>query len=281
MEDANLPKYSNEALKASERRFMEISDLLPQPVWETDINGFFTYTNKSGFETMGFDETDLKKGVHFTEVIAGTDRERIRENFIKKLNGFEVTDNEYSCLRKNGSIFPALIYTSRIFYNNEVHGVRGITLDITKQKESERKLQKNLQQQELLSEIALTLNAINAFENKIKPILQKVGEHTEVSRVYVFENSPDGQNTSNTFEWCNKDVAPQIEELQDIPYEVIPSWKEILLNESRVYSENIVELPEDVRAILEPQNIRSIIVYPLYVKECFFGFIGDREDIKI
>ncbi|MFN8240605.1 MAG: ATP-binding protein, partial [Bacteroidales bacterium] len=50
-----------------------------------------------------------------------------------------------------------------------------------------------------------------------------------------------------------------------------------LLNKGRVYSENISELPEDVRAILEPQAIKSIIVYPLFVTGAFFGFIGFDE----
>ena len=280
MEEEKLSHVTHEALKASERRFVETSELLPQPIWEADNKGYFTYTNRAGFKTMGFTKDDLKKGIHFTDIIAKKDRERIKRNFLKRLRGEEISNSEYTCLRKDGSTFPALIYTSRILQNNKLLGVRGITLDISSQKESELKLQKNLRQQELLSEIALTLNSLAGFDEKINPILQKVGEHTQVSRVYIFEDSPDGNSTSNTFEWCNKDIAAQIDELQGIPYEMIPSWRKILLQKGRVYSEDITELPEDVRAILEPQNIKSIIVYPLFVRERFFGFIGFDECVR-
>ena len=125
--------------------------------------------------------------------------------------------------------------------------------------------------------MALDLNSLEEFEFRINRALQKIGEHTGVSRVYIFEDSNDGAFTNNTYEWCNSGIEPQIGELQDIPYEMIPSWKMILTEHGRVYSENIMELPDDVRSTLEPQGIRSIIVYPIYVQGRFFGFTGFDE----
>lgn len=158
--------------------------------------------------------------------------------------------------------------------------VAGINIDINVHKVNELKLQKNLHQQELLSDIALELNSLEDFNTRINNVLDKIGIHTDVSRVYIFEDTNNGLATNNTFEWCNEGIIPQIEELQGIPYEIIPSWKKILAEEGRVYSENIAELPEDLQAILEPQNIKSIIIYPLYVKGCFFGFIGFDECVR-
>jgi PAS domain S-box-containing protein len=156
----------------------------------------------------------------------------------------------------------------------------GTNIDITSKKENEIILQQNLWQQELLSDIALGINSLVDFDKRIGTILEKIGYHTGVSRVYIFEDNDGGLETSNTFEWCNKHIKPQIDELQNIPYSLIPSWKKILLENGRVYSENIVELPDDLRAILEPQGILSIVVYPLYVHDVFFGFIGFDECIR-
>ena len=158
--------------------------------------------------------------------------------------------------------------------------VVGTNIDITSKKENELILQQNLRQQEILSEIALELNSLDEFDKRINAVLIKIGSHTYVSRAYIFEDSPDGLITNNTFEWCNKNVIPQLNDLQGIPYEVIPSWKPMLLDKGRVYSENISELPDDLRAILEPQKIKSIIVYPLFVQGAFFGFIGFDECSK-
>jgi PAS domain S-box-containing protein len=155
--------------------------------------------------------------------------------------------------------------------------VAGTILDITLQKEYEQQLEKNLAQYETLSEIALVLNNLSDFSYNMDIVLDKIGNHINVSRVYIFEDDKEGTSTSNTYEWCGKGVVPQKHELQGIPYSLIPSWKKILVEDGRVLSENISELPLDVRVILEPQNIKSILVYPLYVKGEFFGFIGFDE----
>lgn len=156
----------------------------------------------------------------------------------------------------------------------------GTNIDITHKKETEFRLQQNLKHQEILSEIALELNSIEDFEKRIVSALEKIGKHTGVSRVYIFEDFNEGLSTSNTFEWCNAGITSQKDELSDVPYELIPSWKKILNSDGRVYSENITNLPEDLRAILEPQEIKSIVVYSLHVQGNFFGFIGFDECVR-
>ncbi len=141
-------------------------------------------------------------------------------------------------------------------------------------KENERALQQNLKRQELLSEVALELNSREDFEKRIQTILQRIGNNIGVSRVYISEDSKDGMGTYKTFEWCNKNIQPQKNRLQGLSYESIPSWKSILFEKGRLYSEDISELPMDIRSILEPGNIKSIVAYPMFAKGRFFGFIG-------
>ena len=135
----------------------------------------------------------------------------------------------------------------------------------------------NMESFELLSQITFALFHTDDFDNRINTVLRLTGNHARVSRTYVFLDGPDGQTTSNTHEWCDTGIAPQKKQLQNIPYAEIPSWRELLEREGRVYSENIRELPEDLVAILEPQGIRSIIVYPLMIEESVRGFIGFDE----
>lgn len=47
-----------------------------------------------------------------------------------------------------------------------------------------------------------------------------------------------------------------------------------------MFSKNIDDLPEDLTSILKPQNIKSILIYPIFVKGCYFGFIGFDECIE-
>jgi PAS domain S-box-containing protein len=130
---------------------------------------------------------------------------------------------------------------------------------------------------EILSEIALTFTRSDNIDTQMNTILRKIGEYIHVSRIYIFLDSKDGSATSNVYEWCNEGIEPQIGLLQGIPYEIIPSWKKFLHEDGRVYSENISDLPADARAVLEPQNIISIVVYPLYTGNKISGFIGFDE----
>ncbi len=137
--------------------------------------------------------------------------------------------------------------------------------------------EKLLKQLEILSGIAIELNSLDHFENRISNTLQKIGQHTGVSRVYIFEDAPDGSFTSNTFEWCNNGISPQIDQLQEVPYSMLPNWKALLFKHGMIYSEKISDLPADIVSILEPQGIISILVYPLFKNGLFFGFIGFDE----
>lgn len=144
-------------------------------------------------------------------------------------------------------------------------------------KDTMQKLVLSLKRQTILADISQNLLSLDNFADKINESLKIIGNHSGFSRLYIFEDSEDGSSTSNTFEWCNEGIKPQIDELQDIPYEIIPSWKKILNEKGKVFAQNIYELPDDIIAILEPQGIKSILVLPLCVQNKFFGFVGFDE----
>ena len=148
---------------------------------------------------------------------------------------------------------------------------------LNEQKDKES-LTNNLKFQEALAEISFSLNSLDSFKNKMNKVIRHLGETVDVSRVYIFEDFSGGKKTRNTYEWCAPGVIPQIEELQDLDYkEGMPSLKPILLNDGIMVAENIHDLPPDMIEVLEPQNIKSLIVYPLSIGEKFYGFIGFDE----
>jgi GAF domain-containing protein len=153
----------------------------------------------------------------------------------------------------------------------EVEGIEN------ERRQAEEALESSLQQQRLLTEVSYLFTKLRKFEKNMNNILCLIGEYTKVSRVYIFEDFNKGEYTKNTYEWCNKNIEPQIDNLQEIPYTIIPSWKKILIEKGMVFSTNISELPQDLLDILEPQKIKSILVLPIYVRNKFFGFLGFDE----
>lgn len=122
-----------EALNESERRFRELTDLLPQIIYETDMTGTVTYANRIAFEVFGYTEEDLERGINALTMIAPEDRERAGSALQQVLDTGSILDKtrEYRAIRRDGSTFPVSIFSSPVVRNDVIIGVRGIIVDIT------------------------------------------------------------------------------------------------------------------------------------------------------
>ena len=116
---------------------------------------------------------------------------------------------------------------------------------------------------------------VNAAMNDI---LAMIGQQTNVSRVYIFENTPDNRFCNNTYEWCNHGIQPEIQNLQNISYETdIPGY-ELNFDESGIfYCPDISVLPKAAYEIVEAQGIKSMLQCAIRENGIFRGYIGFDE----
>jgi hypothetical protein len=116
------------------------------------------------------------------------------------------------------------------------------------------------------------------IEDTIDSLLALIGTHFNVSRVYIFEDNEDGSTSSNTFEWCNAGIPPEIDNLQNLSYETdLPGWKDYYDEEGIFYCPDISSLSAPVRAVLEPQLIKSMLQCAIMDGNVFRGFVGVDE----
>ena len=109
----------------------------------------------------------------------------------------------------------------------------------------------------------------------VNELLALIGKQTNVSRVYVFENSPDNRFCSNTYEWCNTGIAPEIDNLQNVSYETdIPDYDKNFDEHGIFYVPDIETLPRNLYEILAPQGIKSILHCAIRDNGMFRGYIG-------
>ena len=112
----------------------------------------------------------------------------------------------------------------------------------------------------------------------ITELLALIGKQTNVSRVYIFENSPDNKYCSNTYEWCNTGIEPEIQHLQDVSYETdIPDYDKNFDEHGIFYCPDIDVLPQNLYDILAPQGIKSILHCAIRDKGVFRGYVGFDE----
>ncbi len=115
----------------------------------------------------------------------------------------------------------------------------------------------------------------------ISHLLSIVGQQTNVSRVYIFENNADDTACSNTFEWCNEGITAEIDNLQNIDYtQSIPNYHRNFNEHGVFYCADITTLPPHLRDILEPQGIRSMLQCAIYDNGRFRGYVGLDENTK-
>lgn len=146
IEDITVMRRNQEALLQSTQRFRELADLLPQTVFETDRKGLITYSNKAGFVTFGYSRIELKRGLHALQFFDINDRKRVLNALqAKRFQSRSSGGHEFMVFRRDGTGFPALVYIAPITDRNGPSGYRGIVVDITDLKKSERKLQENQQ----------------------------------------------------------------------------------------------------------------------------------------
>ena len=139
-QDVTLRKKEQEALAESEQRFQELANLVPQPLFETDITGRITFANHSGLQLFGYSKDEIQNDFSCLRLFAPEDQERIRTAIASSLSNTPIDNHEYTALKKDGSTFPILIYSSPIIRNGTPSGLRGIGLDITERKRSELQL---------------------------------------------------------------------------------------------------------------------------------------------
>lgn len=116
------------------------------------------------------------------------------------------------------------------------------------------------------------------IDQAVEDILEIVGKQFDVSRVYIFENDNDNNFCSNTFEWCNENVEPQIDILQNVSYKDDLDHYDKHFNENGIfYCKNVDDLPEKQRNLLKEQDVKALLQCSLEDNGVLRGFVGFDE----
>ncbi|MEZ4599665.1 MAG: HAMP domain-containing protein [Syntrophotaleaceae bacterium] len=118
------------------------------------------------------------------------------------------------------------------------------------------------------------------WQEAITEVLARLGRAADASRAYLFENSHDETGRlcmSQRFEWTVDGIEPQLSnpDLQMLPYTEpgLDFWR-TTLGGNHIISGPVDQMSEPLRAVLEPQNILSLIVIPVFVEKRWWGFLG-------
>ncbi len=139
-EEVSERKRAEEAAKVNEQRFKELAELLPQFVYELDLDGTFTFVNQAGQEAIGFTAEDFRNGLHVRDLVPLEDKGRLAKDMAKILAGEKTGGYEFAFRRKDGQTLQLVAYHAPIWREMRIEGVRGVAVDITERKAVEEAL---------------------------------------------------------------------------------------------------------------------------------------------
>lgn len=213
------------ALSNSENKYRDLAELLPQPVFELDPEGAFTFSNQKASEIFGYGSDELLNGIHVYQLLDPVQIDRFHKTIQSVLDGAEMKGEETAALKKDGSLVPILVYCAPIRNQGQITGLRGTVVDITERKQVEKELaehrdllevlveKRTVALRQVLSELReseelyrnlttqmhdgfLILNEYNMFEYINPSMLTLMGYtwdeliNTHISRFYTPENRP-------------------------------------------------------------------------------------------
>jgi PAS domain S-box-containing protein len=275
-------KKSNKALIEAKTQLESIFNKMTDVVWSLKLPElevlFITPSMESLFEVSMNDF--LADNTIWETNILETDKwviESIKESL--KISGeFNVN---YRIKTPSGKI-KWIQKRGRYIYDNNNVPVRidGVIVDRTSEFNAQEILDQEVKLQETLIDIASTYINLDTkdVENTINNSLEKMGLFVSSDRAYIFDYDFLNGTTSNSYEWCNQDIEPEINNLQNVPIDFIPQWVEQHKKGEAFYIPSVSDLIDDgeggLKAILEPQGIKSLIAIPMIDGDELLGFVG-------
>ncbi len=241
-------------------------------VYVSDIDSHeLIYMNRKLLEMQGFSSLEDIAGKKCYEVLqncsepcAICNNHELREGYFK----------EWKCY--NPILGKHLELKDTMIVDNGRRCRIELALDIETSERRSNMLKSYRSLEKLVNEgLRLALQAATP-DRTIEVILEYLGKALHAERTYIFERNENGGD-DNTYEWVANGITPEKDNLQNVPFEVCANWYQKFGKNQKVMIENLEDIREEdplQYENLKRQNIRSLVVIPLYDDKKVIGFYG-------
>lgn len=285
--DITNRKLLEKSLIESKNQLRAILDNLPFMAWLRDKDGRYLTVNKATLKTFNAKEEDII-GKTNIEGIPPDLAEAYRKEDLEVMESRKQKSVEEQIVTVNGIGWSETFKTPVFNKDGEVVGTAGMARDITERKQAEQEL---LLKDKLLSVVAQATNELVKnldFNDAIANAFEIIGSVINVDRIMLFENEFNTYNeevrAKFKYEWCS-DPKYSIKDSEQIPKISslnFPNNTKAFLNKEPVVG-NTCDMEPKFRELLEALSIHSIMVFPIYIGDYFWGLIGfdDCESQRI
>ncbi len=270
--------YLEKKLKESQNKF---NALVEKSLFGIYIiqDSKFVYVNDELAKIFGYTKEEIigKKSL-YDLLDKSSFQIKYGELFERLSNNFEVKKYKFNGVKKDGTLINIEVSSSITEYNGK-NALIGTVFDVTEFNLATETLYYHYELEKLLSRISTRFVELTfeEIDQGINFALRDIGQFMDVDRSYIFQFSEDGKFMSNTHEWCAQNIEPQIDNLQNLATNEY-SWTMGKLNRYDVLKiSDVNELPSEAaneKEILLAQDIKSLIIVPMFYNKKLIGFIG-------
>ncbi|MBL7965885.1 MAG: PAS domain S-box protein [Prolixibacteraceae bacterium] len=274
--DITESKLSEIRLLQTKESYFDVFNSVAEAIYIQDgKTGVFLDINKGAELMYGYSREELIGQSPATVAAPGmNDLKSIVQKSEHVFSTGEPCHFEFWAVRKNGEIYPKEVHLNKgRYFGSDV--LIATARDITENKLAQEQLVRQARFRQLLIEISSTfINLpLEKIDVSINNALEEMGRFAGVDRVYIFDFDDETGLCTNTYEWCEQGIEPQIDFLQNIP--LSDDWIASFRKGNVIYIDDVLSLPEgETKSVLEPQGIKSLIAVPMTNCGLCIGFIG-------
>ncbi|GAB4309690.1 MAG: GAF domain-containing protein [Geminocystis sp.] len=270
--DITEQKKGEWALQESEEKFTKAFQFNPNPMAIAQVDDYcFVDTNINFLKIFGYSRNEIieKRVSELNLWLCKKEEEKV----FQKLNEQKSIKNlECEFISKWSNVIVGLFSAEFLWIKNNLH-ILFIIVDITAQKEAEKKLILSAKREKLLGEIASRIRQSLTLKNILETTVKEVRQFLNINRVYIIQ--------------FNKEIQGRvIAESVDNQSSSVLGWKphndkhiqEIInyFSIDKVYAfDNIksIDLPEEIRKDFLNYQICSFLTIPIFVDNNIFGYL--------
>ncbi|MCI0525838.1 MAG: PAS domain S-box protein, partial [Nitrospira sp.] len=183
-----------ERLAASEKRFREMAELLPNVIYEMNTSLKLTYANRAAFDVFGYAEEDVAEGLQISQFLAEKEFEKVQQFLENQGQGVVLPPITCTAKRKDKSNFPCEMSAAPIVdLDGAILGFRGVIHDITELK----RLEEQLRQSQKMEAIGRLVGGIaHDFNNLLTGIIS----YAQLLKLGFSANDPRTQDLTQILE---------------------------------------------------------------------------------
>lgn len=152
-----------------------------------------------------------------------------------------------------------------------------MAIDITEKQNLGESIRRKLEMETALVACLRYLSPPNDFNDAIRLVLGELGAFHQADRAYIIEFNYEMNLASNTYEWCAEGVEPQLCRLQRLNLEFVRPALDFLREKRVIYLPEIEACQDSapqLYTILKVQDIQSLMLVPLCIKDKIVGMLG-------